>query len=135
MDLDENPLLYEYYANTLNPIIDKRNFDEIDRLGMDDLDKRAIYKRSSEDSDGNGYGRRPGSQLYEIQFNENDINGMDDVSGAHKASLSFDRQFDGIDADGLGGLAKARKNKNTPNWLRTLIWWPFAAFIWKEFWW
>lgn len=30
VDLEEKPLLYEYYANTLNPIIDRRNFEEID---------------------------------------------------------------------------------------------------------
>lgn len=34
IDLDEKPLLYDYYANTLNPIIDKRNFDEIDRFAF-----------------------------------------------------------------------------------------------------
>lgn len=28
------PLLYDYYANTLNPIYDKRNFDEIDGYAM-----------------------------------------------------------------------------------------------------
>lgn len=38
-------MLYEYYANTLNPIIDKRNFDEIDRLGMDRLNKRFFLER------------------------------------------------------------------------------------------
>lgn len=32
--MDEKPLLYDYYANTLNPIIDKRNFDEIDRFAF-----------------------------------------------------------------------------------------------------
>lgn len=37
--------MYEYYANTLNPIIDKRNFDEIDRLGMDRLNKRFFLER------------------------------------------------------------------------------------------
>lgn len=45
IDLEEKPLLYEYYANTLNPIIDKRNFDEIDRLGMDRLNKRFFLER------------------------------------------------------------------------------------------
>lgn len=33
-DFNEKPLLYEYYTNTLNPIIDRRGFDEIDnRIG------------------------------------------------------------------------------------------------------
>lgn len=31
IDTDEKALLYDYYANTLNPILNKRNFDEIDR--------------------------------------------------------------------------------------------------------
>lgn len=47
-DLDEKPLLYEYYTNTLNPIIDRRGFDEVDnRLG-----KRSI------DIDSDRYGKR-----------------------------------------------------------------------------
>lgn len=45
IDLEEKPLLYEYYSNTLNPIIDKRNFDEIDRMGMDRLNKRFVLER------------------------------------------------------------------------------------------
>lgn len=37
--MEEKPLLYEYYANTLNPIIDRRNFDEIDNhLGKRSID-------------------------------------------------------------------------------------------------
>lgn len=51
-DLDEKPLLYEYYTNTLNPIIDRRGFDEIDnRIGkrsidMDRYGKRFFLERS-----------------------------------------------------------------------------------------
>lgn len=45
VELEEKPLLYEYYSNTLNPIIDKRNFDEIDRMGMDRLNKRVVIDR------------------------------------------------------------------------------------------
>lgn len=54
VDLDEKPLLYDYYANTLNPIIDRRSFDEIDnRVGKRSLDiepehygKRFFLERS-----------------------------------------------------------------------------------------
>lgn len=39
VDLEEKPLLFEYYANTLNPIIDRRNFDDIDNhLGKRSID-------------------------------------------------------------------------------------------------
>lgn len=30
VELEEKPLLYEYYSNTLNPIIDRRNIDEME---------------------------------------------------------------------------------------------------------
>lgn len=48
VDLDEKPLLYEYYANTLNPMIDRRGFiDSASRLA-----KRSI------DGDLNAFGKR-----------------------------------------------------------------------------
>lgn len=54
VDLEEKPLLYEYYANTLNPIIDRRNFEEPDiHLGKRSIDfdsdryaKRFFLERS-----------------------------------------------------------------------------------------
>lgn len=48
VDLEEKPLLYDYFANTLNPIIDRRNFEEIDGH----LGKRSI------DSDSDRYQKR-----------------------------------------------------------------------------
>lgn len=48
VDLEEKPLLYEYYSNTLNPIIDRRNFDDLDNhLGKRsiDLDNERYPKR------------------------------------------------------------------------------------------
>lgn len=46
VDLEEKPLLFEYYANTLNPIIDRRNFDDIDNH---------LGKRSSIDTEPDRY--------------------------------------------------------------------------------
>lgn len=55
VELDEKPLLYDYYANTLNPIIDRRNFEESDAhysakrnvdAGYDRYPKRFFLERS-----------------------------------------------------------------------------------------
>lgn len=48
VDLDEKPLLYEYYANTLNPMIDRRSF----------IDSASRLVKRSIDGDLNGFGKR-----------------------------------------------------------------------------
>lgn len=79
IDLERKPLLYDYYANTLNPIYDKRNFDEIDRYGgmsglngkrnFDEIDRvgmNGIHKRNFDEID-----RTPLSSLERKRSNMN----------------------------------------------------------------
>lgn len=92
-------MLYDYYANTLNPIIDKRNFDEIDRFAFG---KRFFLERP-----------RPVSAVMptaEHKFHEVDRNDYQDYM---KRMLNDDRvvkrfsNFDEIDRFGLNQFVQS----------------------------
>lgn len=111
VDLERKPLLYDYYANTLNPIYDKRNFDEIDRFGpsrligkrnFDEIDRNGLsglHKRSVEEFDRNTV---IGDAVHKRNFDEIDRNGL---------SSLFKRNFDEIDRTGLSAFFDKKRNR------------------------
>lgn len=92
--MERKPLLYDYYANTLNPIYDKRNFDEIDRHGMAGLNgKRSAGGMDEIDRYGmiGLHGKRDGG------MDEIDRYGMVGLQGKRSGTMDpIDRFVDGL---------------------------------------
>lgn len=89
IDLERKPLLYDYYANTLNPIYDKRNFDEIDAFAMP---TSAMLKRQQFDDITNEKRAVKGISNMPYLHLDNKRDDMSEFSNQHK------RNFDEIDA-------------------------------------
>lgn len=100
VDLERKPLLYDYYANTLNPVNDKR-FDEIDRVGMVGLQGKRNFDEIDRSAFSGFHGKR--------NFDEIDRSGF---SGFHGK-----RNFDEIDRSGLNGLHKKRSIDNSERFM------------------
>ncbi|XP_031623999.1 uncharacterized protein LOC116341197 isoform X2 [Contarinia nasturtii] len=108
VDLEEKPLLYEYFSNTLNPVIDRRNFDELDNH----LGKRSIDTESDRYSPKRFFLERPRAlptvqEQQQKQHNFHEVNKAD-YQEYMKRMLNDERimpmvkkNFDEIDRFGL----------------------------------
>ncbi|KAJ6646606.1 Orcokinin peptides type A [Pseudolycoriella hygida] len=96
VDLERKPLLYDYYATTLNPVNEKR-FDEIDRVGMVGFQG----KRNFDEIDRSGFSGFHGKR----NFDEIDRSGLRGFHGK--------RNFDEIDRLGLSGFHRKRSADNS----------------------
>lgn len=102
IDLDRKPLLYDYYANTLNPIYHKRNFDEIDRASL------SGFKRNFDEIDR--------SSLSGFHAKRN----FDEIDRTGLTGFHTKRNFDEIDRSALSGLIH-RKRYAEPHRLNGMI--------------
>lgn len=111
IDLERKPLLYDYYANTLNPIYDKRTVEEADRPNdikrsqFDQIDRYAMPFYMNKRSELKNTEHESGDRLSKRNFDEIDRFAM--------PMLHFKqpkRNFDEIDAFAMPlKLAHARK--------------------------
>ncbi|XP_055314550.1 uncharacterized protein LOC129575291 isoform X2 [Sitodiplosis mosellana] len=108
VDLEEKPLLFEYYSNTLNPIIDRRNFDEVDNH----LGKRSIDTEPDRYPPKRFFLERPRAlptvqEQQQKQHNFHEVSDKNDYQEYMKRMLNDDRivpvkrNFDEIDRFGL----------------------------------
>jgi len=123
VDLERKPLLYDYYANTLNPVNAKR-FDEIDRVGMfglqgkrnfDEIDRSGLSgfhgKRNFDEIDRSGFSGFHGKRNFD-EIDRSGISGFhgkrnfDEIDRSGISGFHGKRNFDEIDRSGISGLHK-----------------------------
>lgn len=127
-------MLYDYYANTLNPIYHKRNFDEIDRASLtgfhvkrnfDEIDRTGLSgfysKKNFDEIDRSSLSGLIHKKRYAsgmptgLRFNEIDRNGFNDFmkryyNEEHGMTSGGSTKYD--DTEQIGGIGRGFAKKN-----------------------